>query len=51
MKGTFSSPDTILVSEYHVPNDLLRDEAFYVGLNLIIILWFDIFLKQKQNNE
>jgi hypothetical protein len=51
VKGTFIGPDTILVSEYHVHNDLLRDGASYVGLSLILILWVVTFINHNRKKE
>ena len=51
VRGTFINPDTILVSEYHVHNNLLRDGASYVGLSLILMLWVVVLLNQNRKKE
>lgn len=39
IKGHFTATDTILVTEYHVHNDIFRDGASYVGLALVLVFW------------
>ena len=50
IKGIFVAKDTILVSEYHVHNDLLRDGASYIGLSLVFVFWVQLFFRKSSKN-
>ncbi|NIV12915.1 MAG: hypothetical protein GWN62_17025, partial [Aliifodinibius sp.] len=48
IRGNFAAQDTILVSEYHVHNDIFRDGASYVGLTLVLVFWITYTIKSRK---
>jgi len=51
IRGTFIAQDTILVSEFHVHNAVVRDWASYMGLSLVLLFWIYAIKNQSDKRK